>query len=345
MTSAPSFSVIVPAWNAERTIARCVKSLKALEPSALEILVVDDGSTDGTAAIAESDGATVIRLPSNVGPGLARNEGARRAVGEYLAFTDADCEVPSSWLAAFQRAFERGDCIAVTGPYSGTSEPGLLEAVMDRVLRFNQRSMPDLIESCITANLCVRRADFESVGGFPSYRLPGSSKCCFTNEDEELMFLLCERSGRPARWLPENGVLHAYRATVEGYFRQQAKYAESVLVSYARFPGLTRKRVTYGRSGTGLKILLALLAIVSASIAPVLPVAALGLIPFLALHAESLRYLAATEPAEDRRRLILLAAYPFHLLTALAWTAGLAAGAVKASVGWLAWRKERAISC
>ncbi len=82
-------SVIVPAYNAEGTLVRALDSIKSQTVHADEIIVVDDGSADNSAAIAERWGAKVIRQ-SNAGPSVARNTGAKASSGEVLFFLDSD---------------------------------------------------------------------------------------------------------------------------------------------------------------------------------------------------------------------------------------------------------------
>jgi glycosyltransferase involved in cell wall biosynthesis len=87
--SVKSLSIVIPAKNEAVSIGDIVKSAAAESPGA-EIIVVDDGSTDGTAEIAEKAGATVIRYPESLGNGAAVKSGARAANGEVLAFMDGD---------------------------------------------------------------------------------------------------------------------------------------------------------------------------------------------------------------------------------------------------------------
>ncbi|MGL4647963.1 MAG: glycosyltransferase family 2 protein, partial [Caldilineaceae bacterium] len=92
-------SVVVPVYNGAGVIGRCLDALAAQQPTdpTLEILVVDDGSTDQTAAVVQVWGmahpSVRLRLASqpNAGPASARNRGARLAAGELLLLTDADC--------------------------------------------------------------------------------------------------------------------------------------------------------------------------------------------------------------------------------------------------------------
>jgi glycosyltransferase involved in cell wall biosynthesis len=82
-------SVVIPAYNAERFLPETLRSVFEQSTPPDEVIVVDDGSSDGTGAVARSFGATVIAL-SNGGVSAARNAGSRAARGEYIAFLDAD---------------------------------------------------------------------------------------------------------------------------------------------------------------------------------------------------------------------------------------------------------------
>jgi len=87
----PLLSVIIPVYNGERYLAEALESVLAQGDPALEVLVVDDGSTDGTEAVARSFGAPVRHIAqAQAGAGAARNRGATLAQGALLAFLDAD---------------------------------------------------------------------------------------------------------------------------------------------------------------------------------------------------------------------------------------------------------------
>ena len=96
-------SVVVPCRNAERTVVDAVRSaLEQTEPP-VEILVVDDASTDGSAAAARRAGARVILNSSRRNAGGARNAGIAAARGDAFAFLDADAVAPRDWLARASR--------------------------------------------------------------------------------------------------------------------------------------------------------------------------------------------------------------------------------------------------
>ena len=90
----PILSVVIPCYNASSTIEECVLSVMDQSLTDLEIIVVDDGSTDDSLAIcrrlAEEDERISVYTKKNAGQGIARNFGMSHATGEYIAFVDAD---------------------------------------------------------------------------------------------------------------------------------------------------------------------------------------------------------------------------------------------------------------
>ncbi len=94
--------VVVPAFNAAHTLARALDSVAAQDPAPAGVIVVDDGSTDATAAVAEAHRLRprLIRLPRNQGESVAMNAGIEAATGELIAFLDADDAWAPGKLAA-----------------------------------------------------------------------------------------------------------------------------------------------------------------------------------------------------------------------------------------------------
>lgn len=94
-------SIIVPIYNAERYIASCLDSLLSQSEKALQIILVDDGSTDGSVSIARNYAARDPRVECysqpHAGQSAARNEGMRHAKSEYIAFVDADDSLAPEW--------------------------------------------------------------------------------------------------------------------------------------------------------------------------------------------------------------------------------------------------------
>lgn len=104
-TSAPLISVIVPVYCAEQYLGRCVDSLLCQTHTNLDIILVDDGSSDNSGEIcdayAEQDGRIRVIHQTNTGPGAARNKGIEAAEGDFLCFVDADDYVGKDYINNF----------------------------------------------------------------------------------------------------------------------------------------------------------------------------------------------------------------------------------------------------
>ena len=117
MTDPPLVSVVIPVMDRATELRRCLASLRRISypASKLEVIVVDDGSRDDSAAVAEELGATVVSSGGRgQGPAVARNRGAAVARGELLAFIDSDCTASPGWLADLVDRFRDPDPPACT---------------------------------------------------------------------------------------------------------------------------------------------------------------------------------------------------------------------------------------
>jgi len=192
----PDVSVVIPARDAEGSLGLTLDALSQQElDGEIEVIVVDNGSLDGTAALAEARGMRVLRRPRGDGPGAARNEGAAAASADVLAFTDADCEPSRGWLAAALGALNTADL--VLGPVAPVRTP----APLDRTVQITGHT--GLFE---TANLVVRRATFERAGGFPAGLEPREG----APFGEDVLFgWTAVRNGARVAFCPDALVLHA----------------------------------------------------------------------------------------------------------------------------------------
>jgi glycosyltransferase involved in cell wall biosynthesis len=102
----PSVSVVIPAHNAERMLGSVLRSLAEQRPAPDEVIVVDDASTDRTAAVAEELGARVVRNERPLLAGGARNRGWEAATGDVVVFLDSDAVPAPGWTAGLARALE-----------------------------------------------------------------------------------------------------------------------------------------------------------------------------------------------------------------------------------------------
>lgn len=112
------FSVIVPTYNRCDSLKKTIESIRRQDFTDFEIIVVNDGSTDETHSyvnqIISQTNITLLNQP-NLGPARARNAGISKAHGEFLAFTDDDCVVPTDWLSRIDSSFSASNADIVGG--------------------------------------------------------------------------------------------------------------------------------------------------------------------------------------------------------------------------------------
>lgn len=155
----PAISVIVPARNAAATIEDTLSALAAQDLDLpYEVIVVDNGSDDGTAELAEAaPGPVTVIRQGRERAGAARNRGSRAARAEALAFTDADCVPAPAWLREGLAALEQLDLVQG----AVRSDPQSAAGPFDRSV-----SVGDETGLYETASLFVSRRLFDTVGGF-----------------------------------------------------------------------------------------------------------------------------------------------------------------------------------
>ena len=161
-------SFVIPVFNAENDIGRCLCAIQNLQcpARAYEVLIIDNGSTDRTHQIIHELGFEFQVIP-RVHVSALRNRGAAIAQSDYLAFVDADVEVQPNWLLNGLRAFEEPQVVA-SGCFPGIpAEPTWVQHTWDIVQRGPQHSLTIRPVSWLPSmNLIVRRDAFMAVGGF-----------------------------------------------------------------------------------------------------------------------------------------------------------------------------------
>jgi glycosyltransferase involved in cell wall biosynthesis len=177
--SSPAVSVVVPLFNKAPYVKRCVDSILGQTLRDFELIVVEDGSTDGGAAIvrAYDDSRMTVIAQANAGPGAARNRGVREARAEYVAFLDADDEWRPTYL-------ERGVGRLDARPEAATVSCGYIEAprkrsseaiwrrrgIRDGLVAFTPESSPLFAVHILTCmspwSTIARREIIERYGGF-----------------------------------------------------------------------------------------------------------------------------------------------------------------------------------
>jgi GT2 family glycosyltransferase len=205
-------SVVMPVYNGVHYLRKSLPPLMAnRDEEMLEVLVVDDGSTDGSADFARECGARVIPSGGRLGPAGARNVAVREARGEIVLFVDADVVVHPDAVGRMIRAFPDPETAAVFGSYDDSpDDPGFSSQYMN-LRHHTVHQQPSEDAQTFWAGLgAVRRDAFLAVGGFDAerYRIPSI-------EDIELGHRLRQAGGRIRR-LPEIQAKHLKQWSLGG---------------------------------------------------------------------------------------------------------------------------------
>jgi O-antigen biosynthesis protein len=219
-TAWPAVSVVVCAYNEERTIGECLGSLRQCTYPNLEVVVCDDGSTDGTLEIARSFGFRVLDLPHR-GLSAARNAGIAAATGEIVAFLDADAWCHAEWPYHLALSMEDPGVVATGGPNLPVAGAPLTERAValapggpTHVLVSDDRA--EHVPGC---NMAFSRDAVRAVGGFdPVFTSAG--------DDIDVCWKLLDRGGAIA-FAPAAQVRHHRRSSVRAYLRQQRGYGRA----------------------------------------------------------------------------------------------------------------------
>lgn len=216
MTRHDMISVIIPVYRnacGALDVAAALLQQALPQDTSLEVIIVDDGSGDGTASLLrqhENEHVRVLEHPYNIGRAAARGTGASQARGEYLVFIDCDCRPEDRGLLSAHLEVLRGGHIASTGPVvpRGCEDAFWSRYQGDASRRRGRQHSRGAVYSGTTANLAVLASAFRQSGGFdPRYVDYGF-------EDRDLLVRL-SRLGS-LQWCPEARVTHLAALTLPG---------------------------------------------------------------------------------------------------------------------------------
>jgi len=254
----PELTVVLCSMNGRDRISETLDALEGQEArDRMEVVVVDDGSTDGTAELAAERGFTVVRHPENRGLSAARNTGIGAAKAPLVAFIDDDCVPGPRWASHLLDAQEEG-VIGVGGPVVPITGTGFLSRYVER----NNRHLPLELELAVSANLlyrlrlylrrqlaapqpprrrdiycptggnmAFRHAALAAVGGF-------DERFRFGSEEEDMIRRM--RRDHPGRvvFLPEAAVTHRFLPTLRGLLRRSVSYGMGNALQFRKWPSV-----------------------------------------------------------------------------------------------------------
>ena len=157
-----SMSVIVAAHNAEKTLEKCLQAIHSSIYKPIEVIVVDDASTDKTGEIASRYKVKLLSLKSNVGQGKAKNTASKFTKGNIFVFVDSDIIVAKDTFGIIAECFQRiPDAGAVTGCLDGNAPvKGFFSRYKNRYMEFIFSRLPDRVDFLFTSIAAIRRTTF-----------------------------------------------------------------------------------------------------------------------------------------------------------------------------------------
>ena len=217
---ATSVSIVIPTFNGASRIGNCLDAI--LQQTAgrnVEILVVNDGSTDNTADVVDRYSGVRLITQANAGPAAARNRGAQEARGTIILFTDDDCVPMPDWLHAMLEPFQDPEVVGVKGVYRTHQRSPIARFVqIEYEDRYRRMAGLDCIDFIDTYSAAFSRDRFLEMTGYDT------SFPVACAEDIELSYRMSAR-GWKMKFVPAAIVYHTHPDRFWSYLKKKYKFA------------------------------------------------------------------------------------------------------------------------
>lgn len=232
-------SVIVPVYNSEQTLKRCLDSIFNSSYKEYEVLVVSDNSTDKSVEIARRYNCNIIESAQNKGAGYSRNLGAEKASGEILLFIDSDIVIKSDALQLVARTFDQNEINAVQGIYSHEPNYNSIATQFQQSFYcyYTWNKKIKYVETLTSACFGIRKKVFMNLKGF------NSNIKNATSEDEEFGYKLID-GGNKILILRELSVVHLVNYSLAKFVKRCFVINFATMKSFLRNRSFIKKKVT-----------------------------------------------------------------------------------------------------
>jgi len=229
----PKISVIIPAYNAENKIKKTLNAVLSQKypEKELEVIVVDDGSSDNTINIIKKFKKVKLITKKHGGPASARNLGVKKSKGDIILFTDSDCIPKKNWIKRMIEPFNNKDVVAVAGTYDTLNDDFFMARFVGYEIEMRHQKMKELdsIDFVGTYNCAFRKLLFLKYGGFNELFKEASG------EDPELSFRMIEK-GKRIVFQSKSIVYHKHPESLTKYLKQKYKRAFWKVLLYFYHP-------------------------------------------------------------------------------------------------------------
>jgi len=230
----PTVSIVIPVYNAASTISLCLDSIQRLNypKDQFEVIVVDNGSNDGSDRIAKNYDVTLLYETTIQSSYQARNTGIAKAKGDLLAFTDSDCVVAADWLDNLAKYWDDHTIGCFGGEVLSYEPNTMVEKFSDRYGMLAQSGVLNhpYMPYLATANCAYRREVFDIIGLFNPYLYSGG--------DADICWRMQKQTEFKIKFIPEAIIYHKHRVDIIGLYKQSKRYEYGQLLLHKVYPDL-----------------------------------------------------------------------------------------------------------